>query len=386
MAMVLRTLLMTALVLPTVARAQADPTTALFDAIESEDIAAAQAAIATGQVVWTQQGGRLGYVPLTDAAQQGNAKLFQVVLDAAPDINVQDKMGRTALITAVWLDQMDVLQVLLPRHPKLDVPDRLGDSALFYAERTDGDEMLRMLVQAGANVNLVNQVGQTALSQAMSRSQFNNAQLLRAAGAHFADAEDELVGAASSGDIATLTRLLDVEHADANFHRRYGQPVLCIAAQKGNTVAVKVLLAHGADPNLRDSNQQPPLYWALVSGHASTVQALMDAGANLLAETPVHRTLLATLAYYVDDVALAQRLLDAGVDVNRQDYAGGTALMNAASAGKLPVVAFLLHAGADPTLRNTHGQTAADFARKRGDSNVVERLTQAEIAWPKAKH
>lgn len=361
------------------ARAQSGTTSALLDAIEHEDISAAKAAIDAGASCTTQD--QRGYIPLTDAAQQGNLPLFRVVLEACPDINAQDRLGRTALITAVWLQQIDILRFLLTRHPNLDIQDQRGDSAIFYALRSDNDETLSMLVRAGANVNLSNKAGESALSQAITRSEFSNAKLLRAAGAQFASSNDALVAAASLGDIDLMTHLLDYEHADANFHQRYGQPVLCVAAQKGNTVAVRVLLGHGADPNLRDSNQQPPLYWALTSRHLSTVQALIDAHADLRAETPGHRTLLVTAAYYIEDTTLAQRFLDAGVDVNKPDIGGGTALMGAASAGVNQIVEFLLRAGANPTLRDNHDQTAADYARKRNNDILAKRLAVAEAAW-----
>jgi ankyrin repeat protein len=236
------------------------------------------------------------------------------------------------------------------------------------------------------HVNLANKAGETVLSQAIARSQFNNAKLLRAAGAKFASPNDALIAAASSGDISELTHLLDDEKADPNFHQRSGQPVLCVAAQKGNTAAVRVLLAHGADPNLRDSNQQPPLYWALTSRHVSTAQVLIDAHADLRAETPGHRTLLVTAAYCIDDTALAQFLLDAGVGVNQPDIGGETALMNAASAGVSPMVELLLRAGADPTLRDHQGRSAADRASQRNNSKLAKTLAQAEAAWNARGH
>jgi ankyrin repeat protein len=377
----LRTGLLCCLLAPALTLAQQPAndtdTTRLFDAIAREDIIAVRAALAT-HPSFTAYDFREDTV-LTAAAEQGNAAIFRLVLDAAPDINQPNKIGRTALITAVWLNQIDVLQVLLPRHPDLDHQDALGDSALFYTQSGRNDTvMLGMLLDAGANPNLVNKAGQTALSQAIGASQFEAAQMLRSHGAREVGISDAIYAAAASGDIAALRHLLDDEHADPNAHApNGGTPLLCLAARKGNTTAVKVLLEHGADPNLLASNRQPPLYWALVSGHRSTVDALLNAHADLRAETPGHRTLLATAAYSLPDVELFELFLKAGVDINKSDIGGQTPLMGAAQTNDLSAVRFLLAHGADPTVVDSHNRSAAWYARQRNDEKVAQLLEAA---------
>jgi ankyrin repeat protein len=55
-------------------------------------------------------------------------------------------------------------------------------------------------------------------------------------------------------------------------------------------------------------------------------------------------------------------LVQAGLSVDRQNPAGTTCLMYAASAGKTEVVEFMLRAGAEPGLQNQDGFTALDLA------------------------
>ncbi|MFZ4240587.1 ankyrin repeat domain-containing protein [Streptomyces murinus] len=56
---------------------------------------------------------------------------------------------------------------------------------------------------------------------------------------------------------------------------------LCAAACWGHTETVRALLAHGADPNLREDHGtgRTPLQWALIGPHTETADRLAAAGA-----------------------------------------------------------------------------------------------------------
>ena len=59
-----------------------------------------------------------------------------------------------------------------------------------------------------------------------------------------------------------------------------------------------------------------------------------------------------------------------------QQRGGWTALHEAANHGYLAIATRLLEGGADLTLRNNAGQTALDWARSWGKSEVVALLSQ----------
>ena len=61
--------------------------------------------------------------------------------------------------------------------------------------------------------------------------------------------------------------------------------------------------------------------------------------------------------------------------VHQQDD-GRTALHNAAYYGRLAIATRLLEGGADLTLRDKDGETALDWARSNGKSEVVALLSQ----------
>jgi len=73
--------------------------------------------------------------------------------------------------------------------------------------------------------------------------------------------------------------------------------------------------------------------------------------------------------------------------INHKDFYGWTALMAAAREGRTSTIAILLDFGADPSLKDDHGKTAADYARKMHYHAIAENLdkAQAEIIQKRAQ-
>jgi ankyrin repeat protein len=55
---------------------------------------------------------------------------------------------------------------------------------------------------------------------------------------------------------------------------------LILAVRRGQTKAVRELLAHGADPNVADGHGTTPLHAATVAGNSSIIVVLKQAGAR----------------------------------------------------------------------------------------------------------
>ena len=111
------------------------------------------------------------------------------------------------------------------------------------------------------------------------------------------------------------------------------------------------------------------------------------------APVSLHRLHQVTIA---GDIVGLQAVLEAGVDVNRRDGKGLTALMHAAAKGYVLLVEHLLAAKADPDLRAPTGATALYLAAQRDHAEIAALLikagadpsirgpkgrTPAEIAW-----
>ena len=148
------------------------------------------------------------------------------------------------------------------------------------------------------------------------------------------------------------------------------------AAKKGDTVAVKALLARGANVNAKDKKDATALIWVASWGHSATVQVLLAAGANVNAKDKDGGTALMAAAVNGHTNAL-QALLADGADVNAKDKDGTTALIFAARWGHTNALQALLADGADVNAKDEHGYTALIRAGKEGHTATLQALLDA---------
>lgn len=152
------------------------------------------------------------------------------------------------------------------------------------------------------------------------------------------------------------------------------QQTLMDAAFEGKLDVVERLVTEGTSSDTTDPNKHTPLMWAAFNGHTNVVEYLLQQGATLDAKDENGRTALmyASSGPYAETVEF---LLKKGAKVNVQGTLEGfTPLMTAAAEGQLKVVQLLLKHGADPSLKDKDGDTAASFAKQKGHPDVVELL------------
>ncbi|HET7414852.1 MAG TPA: ankyrin repeat domain-containing protein [Arthrobacter sp.] len=93
---------------------------------------------------------------------------------------------------------------------------------------------------------------------------------------------------AREGDTGELTAF--IEHGlPANSADEAGNTLLMLAAYHGHAGTVRALLDLGADPDLRNDRDQSPIAGALFKGADDVVAVLSAAGADLDAGTPTAR-------------------------------------------------------------------------------------------------
>ena len=93
---------------------------------------------------------------------------------------------------------------------------------------------------------------------------------------------DQLYHAAGKGDVASVRQLI-AAGTDVNAKSGDGSQALNAAAVYNQHDVIKLLLAHGANPNVRNREGDTPLVCATkyAGGDPTTVKLLVDAGTNL---------------------------------------------------------------------------------------------------------
>jgi ankyrin repeat protein len=215
---------------------------------------------------------------------------------------------------------------------------------------------------------------------------------------------EELFTSIEKGDLGAIDRVLSAEPAAIKAQNAEGLTPIVVAAYWGRAEILERLLGAagpldfweaatvGATDRVEDLVDHEPdlvgarspdgftaLHLAVFFGHPDTARFLIDAGADVLARTdnalnnqPIH----AAVAGSDPGARLAsvELLLTAGAAVNERQSGGFTPLMAAAQNGDDLLVDRLLLAGADPSLVDDEGNSAAAHATKAGHLRIAARL------------
>jgi ankyrin repeat protein len=185
----------------------------------------------------------------------------------------------------------------------------------------------------------------------------------------------------SDGDSAKCVEHLIEAGADIHALDAGDRTPLHLAAEAGNVVEARILLANGAWVNGCSRSHETPLH---VTASAEVAALLIENGALLDAENDFGRTPLDRAVCFgrVDCVAV---LIDAGADIEARDVLGNSPLhMAARSTGNpraVETVDILLKAGADYTARNNSGEKPIQLATNpevKASLNFYEQRQQAD--------
>ncbi len=314
----------------------------------------------------------MGWSPAGDevaaAVRARDAARVRALLDAVPDlVHAADRQINRPIHWAVMTRQIDLIDELSARGA--DVNARRYDGARPI-QLTNGDYGYR---------------GWRDVPEAVQATPRQVLDHLRARGAYV-----DICTASYIGDIARVQELLDEDPSLADrpvdyvsYYAGSGTP-LPNAARGGHLEIVKLLLAHGADPNLPEEHIAPrghALYSAVYHDHLDIARLLLEHGAYPNVEVESSADTL-TIAHMRGNPAMIELLASYGaarkphllaytsdVETAAAAFAANPALANdpealanAAGEGKEAVVRLLLRYVPDlPTRlrRGAHGKTRA---------------------------
>ncbi len=184
-----------------------------------------------------------------------------------------------------------------------------------------------------------------------------------------------LIKAAEKGDIVAIRAML-ARGTDIQVRDSRARTALMYAAANGDTVMVQTLLVSGAEVNARDVLGWTALMLAAGSGDNGALQTLLAHKAHVNAKTNNGWTALMH-ATARGHTAIVQSLLSSGAEANAKDRDEQTALLLAVQGGHTAIVQALLASGADPQMKNRDGKTPLTIAELEGFSNIAQLLKHA---------
>ena len=298
------------------------------------------------------------------------------------------------IYAAIRTGERAPVEKLLTENVSVEDRDEHGNTLLIRAAMYGGPELLRSLIDRGADVNAANRAGATPLMRAAGNG--GNIKLLIERGADVnarsALGNTPLILAARANPSAKAVKLLIEHGALVNATNNFGASAIMTAAASGDLDAVRVLLAHGADPNAHSrasdaavlwGGGRSPLAWAAFRGDLPMIKVLLKAGANPNEVEGFGTALIQTA--WADRVDAALLLLKNGSDVNGKDFRTGYTTLHWAASSEgdgNDFVALLLEHGADVNSEGGQNvdafldipQTPLMLANKRGRTEVATLL------------
>jgi ankyrin repeat protein len=399
-----------------------DGMTALHWAVRNDDAETAQLLIRAGANV--KAANRYGVTPLSLAATNGNAALVEALLKAGADANSALPEGETVLMTAARAGNADAVKSLIARGANVNAKEKWQEqTALMWAAAENHGAAVKALVAAGADLNAQSKVlsfpdykyetngmavfllphgGWTALMYAARQNGMD-------AAAALADSKADLNATDADGTTALELAIINLHYdlasmllnrgANPNVADSTGMTALYAATDMRAPAGmmtrpdpklrdeidaagmVKVLLAHGANPNLRlekpiigrhnnlvgDTSLgegTTPLMRATKANDLPIMRLLLDGGADPTL-TLKDRTTTAMIANSLDAIKL---LVEHGVDINAFNANGQTVLHNAAGRGATAIIQYAADQGARLGQKDKQGRTALDIAQGGGNA------------------
>jgi ankyrin repeat protein len=289
-------------------------------------------------------------------------------------------------------------------------PARSADRRVVEAVKSGDTTALLSLLRQHANVNVAEPDGTTALHWAVRENDLEIVDALIRAGADSAAANrygvTPLALACVNGNAAMIERLLEAG-VDANTTGPEGETALMTAARTGRVEAARVLLAHGARIDARETwHGQTALMWASAQRHPPMIRELLSHGADVNARSNLEKWERQTTAEPREKwlplgsmtallfasregcVECARLLLEGGAGIDAADPDGITPLISALINGHYDMAGLLVEKGADVNLFDKSGRTplyaAVDdhtmpYSNRPSPREVDEELTSLDI-------
>lgn len=283
-----------------------------------------------------------GNTPLLLATIFSHDEMVQFLIERGADLETTNDQGLTPLIATVLTNDVEMAKLLVKKGAQIDYNTNMNP--LYLAASNNSIEVARFLIEQGADVN--KEIREGYLFEGVALVGFGVPFL---AGGLSAASPFVIVAGASAlafggylgwdaRDISLMRETETYKKARTDIASIYDTTPLHVAAFKGHSEMVDLLIQYGADVNLQSEIDYTPLHFATQEGH----------------------------------LEIAKKLLNRKADINLASH-NGTPLYVAVMNDHMDMVNLLLTEAADPNII-TKAETPLDLALEKGNLPLANVL------------
>ncbi|XP_073408869.1 fibronectin type 3 and ankyrin repeat domains protein 1 isoform X4 [Dendrobates tinctorius] len=182
-------------------------------------------------------------------------------------------------------DEVTVLKILQTGNVKADIPDKLGFSPLMIAAQKGYFRIVQSLIDHGADINLENGSGKNSVMLACFAGHLDIVEYLREQGASW-ESRDKggctaMHWAVDGGSLKLIEWMIgDGCEVDVKDSCSHWTPLMRVSAVTGSADVARLLIAAGANINVKDKDGKTPLMVATLNNHERLVRLLIEKGAD----------------------------------------------------------------------------------------------------------
>jgi ankyrin repeat protein len=228
-------------------------TIALWHAVYKGHKDIAELLLANGAVVDIP--GKKHWGPLHVAVERGRPEIVQLLLEHGADVN-RVAYGKTPLSAMIYWkrDHKEITRLLLTHGAEVNAIDSYRESALHQAARNGLTGTAALLLEKGAELDMINDLKQTPLDIADRKGHKAVVRLLLS-----------LHTAAKQGNLAAVTELVKTQPQLINSRDLDYKTPLHHAAENNHLQIASLLIANGAEVNVRCKYRSIQLLYGLVA-------------------------------------------------------------------------------------------------------------------------
>ena len=318
--------------------------------------------------------------PLFDAINSNELAAVVTLLKSGADVNARkvDYMNATPLMMAMGKNNLEMTRVLVEAGADVNLIDENGDPAINWAAYYGLTQQVTLLLGYGASTQMVGH-GNT-IEIAMRRG---HQELVKVLAQHdgvaveLTPAVSDLQDAIDAGDSQAVEQAIS-NGAPANGMDETGRPLIARAARTGSVEIVLLLKDNGADIDAMDAIGFTPLMEVARKGDTRMAAVLIKADANPkhvafkrgLSFTPLHQAAVG------GNLEILGLLLNANAGIDSVDSIGNTPAMWSLYEGNLDFCLAVLEAGSDPSIKNESNMSLASTAREYQVKRIITWLDE----------